>query len=715
MKNVRVLTQLNRLAFFSILIFLGGTNRLVAQGNHKFVAWEKLDAPTMKQIVVLDNLLFGRSDSAIYRSANLGNTWNILKIGFASEIISTLDVDGEIFYVMTRRAIYKSGDQGASFEQVFGNISLLDGFQDVDFENGVGWFIVSNWSSSYGGPNKILPGQNRIRANGDLPEDYRGVLKSIVIDKLSPDSVAYTYGVRCDTLPGVPGTRYFKTTTCGANWVEYGAKIGRVLFSAIIDDTSFVFTRNQYSKDNGETWRDLAFCAKTFFKRNQEEKLLIAGEHSGVHFGTIDAFRPLGLSNKLIHSIAMIDKNIFAVSKDGELYHTNVPEFGDNNILGDQAENWSKTTSCAEEDNINVPLFTNNNFPFSITATHPKYEIVRYTCAADFSGCNCWVLPSNSLANLETCTELYNDGTYIVELCQETNWWLGADMEVHVNGKIERGHQVVISKKIAQQDTSLPRFFVLYQDGNLRLIPQPPVGVKSVCFGSSVIIGPAEVESKRPFAAIERIVVNIAETCLDISYQSGGSAKVQFMVDSSKARVEVTPSYDPAKPFATFRSMFVSDSVNDVSHITVADTSLPILGDWLVLNSHEWSFERKKTSSHNTSSPDIRIELGTKVGVESVASHLPNLFLLHQNSPNPFNPSTKISFTLENNGHVLLKIYNILGEEVLVLVDELMDSGKKTIEWNGKDLRGADAPSGVYIYLLETEGLKKSRKMVLIR
>ncbi|MBN1639170.1 MAG: T9SS type A sorting domain-containing protein, partial [Ignavibacteriales bacterium] len=72
---------------------------------------------------------------------------------------------------------------------------------------------------------------------------------------------------------------------------------------------------------------------------------------------------------------------------------------------------------------------------------------------------------------------------------------------------------------------------------------------------------------------------------------------------------------------------------------------------------------------------------------------IPTEFALEQNYPNPFNPTTKIEYSIANAGLVELKIYNILGEEITTLVNEIQNPGKHTIEFNGIDLS-----SGVYFY-----------------
>jgi len=85
-------------------------------------------------------------------------------------------------------------------------------------------------------------------------------------------------------------------------------------------------------------------------------------------------------------------------------------------------------------------------------------------------------------------------------------------------------------------------------------------------------------------------------------------------------------------------------------------------------------------------------------------------FTLYQNYPNPFNPSTTISFTLSNSGMVTLKVYNMLGEEVVTLANEYREAGIHTINFNAAGL-----PSGMYIYQLNTPEKTQVRKMLLMK
>jgi len=88
---------------------------------------------------------------------------------------------------------------------------------------------------------------------------------------------------------------------------------------------------------------------------------------------------------------------------------------------------------------------------------------------------------------------------------------------------------------------------------------------------------------------------------------------------------------------------------------------------------------------------------------------------LHQNIPNPFNPDTKISFDLTQDAHVKLAIYNVLGQEVRVLVNEQRGAGSYKESWNGTDAGGRVLSSGIYFYRLAAGPFQDSKKMLLLR
>tara|TARA_Y100001980_G_C14542794_1_gene321274 strand:- start:1231 stop:2169 length:939 start_codon:yes stop_codon:yes gene_type:complete len=94
---------------------------------------------------------------------------------------------------------------------------------------------------------------------------------------------------------------------------------------------------------------------------------------------------------------------------------------------------------------------------------------------------------------------------------------------------------------------------------------------------------------------------------------------------------------------------------------------------------------------------------------------VPDIFALYQNYPNPFNPSTQISFDIPNVEFINLRIFNLLGQDIKTLTSKVMNPGRYTFEWDGKDLLSNDVASGVYFYELRGESFISRKKMLLIR
>jgi len=90
--------------------------------------------------------------------------------------------------------------------------------------------------------------------------------------------------------------------------------------------------------------------------------------------------------------------------------------------------------------------------------------------------------------------------------------------------------------------------------------------------------------------------------------------------------------------------------------------------------------------------------------------HLPRQFTLHQNYPNPFNPTTSITFELPERTQVRLEVFNILGQQVALLADQVLPGGSHTIGFDGSTLA-----SGVYLYRLKTSDNEATRKMILVK
>ena len=93
----------------------------------------------------------------------------------------------------------------------------------------------------------------------------------------------------------------------------------------------------------------------------------------------------------------------------------------------------------------------------------------------------------------------------------------------------------------------------------------------------------------------------------------------------------------------------------------------------------------------------------------------PLQFSLAQNFPNPFNPATTIRFSIPQREKVRLKVYNLMGQEVAVLVDKELEGGFHQVEWRGHNKFNRDTTTGIYFYRLEAGEFVEVRKMVLLR
>ncbi len=101
---------------------------------------------------------------------------------------------------------------------------------------------------------------------------------------------------------------------------------------------------------------------------------------------------------------------------------------------------------------------------------------------------------------------------------------------------------------------------------------------------------------------------------------------------------------------------------------------------------------------------------GMLVKVALPVSVIVKEYELKQNYPNPFNPVTKIKYALPQSGKIILRVYNLLGQQIRTLVNEYKLAGNYEVDFNAAELS-----SGIYFYRIEADGYSKSMKMVLLK
>jgi hypothetical protein len=104
------------------------------------------------------------------------------------------------------------------------------------------------------------------------------------------------------------------------------------------------------------------------------------------------------------------------------------------------------------------------------------------------------------------------------------------------------------------------------------------------------------------------------------------------------------------------------------------------------------------------------VEVSNPIGVQNIGSEVPRTFAMRQNYPNPFNPSTHIEFDLPKAEYVNLVLYNTLGQEVKILLNENKQAGSYRVDFNASSL-----PSGTYFYRINAGDFVQTNKMVLVK
>jgi len=116
---------------------------------------------------------------------------------------------------------------------------------------------------------------------------------------------------------------------------------------------------------------------------------------------------------------------------------------------------------------------------------------------------------------------------------------------------------------------------------------------------------------------------------------------------------------------------------------------------------------------------DIKIVAGDVDYVDRISkdilNNIPDEFSLSQNYPNPFNPLTKLDYTLPKRSRVVVSIYNVLGKEIVNLINDEQEYGYHSVSWSGSDSQGRPVSSGVYFAQMRSEGFHQTKKMLLLK
>jgi hypothetical protein len=286
---------------------------------------------------------------------------------------------------------------------------------------------------------------------------------------------------------------------------------------------------------------------------------------------------------------------------------------GSHDGLAVSVTNGSEPVLCAEKDNVSIEFTSPEVRGFRIEAAHPAYitSIQRDSFEADWTDCDMSGDPvHHSDVKVPTRRTIYEEPDIWLVGWTMPTFWRPSTATVRIGDRVEKGlHmvQVWVIRPMGGEEV-----LVFYpQDGYWRVRPRAPVGLAPTAFGSSLLIGPIEVDG-RPIVRIKEIAFDPKTRTFTLHYERGGSASLRMAhLDEHRHTLEAT--FDTpvtGGPFASLRSMYVTEFNNDVSRIAVREPGAkgwresPILDFKSATASAIW-MGRTAISRHNTSSPDI--------------------------------------------------------------------------------------------------------------
>jgi photosystem II stability/assembly factor-like uncharacterized protein len=163
--------------------------------------------------------------------------------------------------------------------------------------------------------------------------------------------------------------------------------------------------------------------------------------------------------------------------------------------------------------------------------------------------------------------------------------------------------------------------------------------------------------------------------------------------------------------------LFPNNQVRAIMHRTtngggnwlyqIPDTSVIVFPEYVEFDNSKtgWGYDVAPTGIHTKTGGDSIF-----LSIQQISSEIPSDFVLHQNYPNPFNPVTRIRFDIPVTGDVKFMVYDILGKQVELLVDEKLSTGSYEYTFNASRLS-----SGVYFYTLRTDKAVLTKKMLLTK
>jgi hypothetical protein len=279
--------------------------------------------------------------------------------------------------------------------------------------------------------------------------------------------------------------------------------------------------------------------------------------------------------------------------------------------LAVEIANASEPVLCAEKDNVTLNLTSPQVRHFRIEALHPAYAgaLREDRFQPDFTACPQGLSRETTEVKPPRRVTFYEDVETWLTGYTFANWWRPHDVPFRVGDRTERGLDVV--QLWVRREERAEEVLVIYPgDGYWRLRPLPPRHLGWSAYGSSVLIGPVESEG-RPVVNISAIDFDPTTMTFRLTFAAGASATVK--VDAlDRDRLALDVSFEQpvtGRPFAALRSMYVTETNNDVARLALREEHAagwreePVMAFKAARATDLWA-GRLVPSRHNTSAPD---------------------------------------------------------------------------------------------------------------
>ena len=346
-----------------------------------------------------------------------------------------------------------------------------------------------------------------------------------------------------------------------------------------------------------------------------------------------------------------------------------VPEYGVNTIGEiDQTEGYH-VFLYGGEDSLGVSGLAVNPAQWTLTIKARRFNSIAYLLDAPY---NCEDVFSTIAPQIDILQD-DEGGAWIPDLSVNTlgNMVPGKGYQIFLSGALDQyfTYSSPVAKRVLESlpIAEVPKHFEFYNTG----LPY-------------IIVLRDLVEDSCPFEVGDEIGVFDQGRCVGASVYDGSD---KLVIAAWAANDEYNlPGYYPGNPIVIKYYSWVKDSEKEI----------------------QIAFESSEASTFG----------GAAYSSGKIISSQPNLpteYALEQNYPNPFNPNTTIKYQLPEGTKVTLKIFNLLGQEVITLVDDYQAPGFYKKAWEGKDRYGREISSGIYFYQILTNNFSKTRKMIFLK